>query len=106
MHILCEIFIILPNPCLLTASFILEFFSANELDDRPFIVMPYLRNGNVRDYIRARPGCDRLGIVYLTSFVEIFTVLIISTQIHHICLGLVYLHSQSIIHGDLKGVSI
>lgn len=52
---------------------ILEFLGANELDDRPFIVMPYLRNGNVRDYIRARPDCDRLQIVRSTVFVEIIS---------------------------------
>jgi len=54
---------------------ILQFLGANQLDEKPFIVIRYLRNGNVWDYIWAHPGCDRLRIK------------------HHVCLGLVYLHS-------------
>ena len=41
----------------------LEFLGANELDDKPFIVMPYLKNGNARDYVQKHPNCDRLRIV-------------------------------------------
>jgi hypothetical protein len=33
------------------------------LDEQPFIVMPYLKHGNARDYIRHHPDCDRLRIV-------------------------------------------
>ncbi|KAF7982500.1 hypothetical protein HWV62_28092 [Athelia sp. TMB] len=40
-----------------------EFLGANVLDERPFIVMPYLQNGNVKVYLRAHPGCNRLKIV-------------------------------------------
>lgn len=43
--------------------YIIEFLGANEWDNRPFIVMPYLKNGNARDFIQARPGCNRLRIV-------------------------------------------
>jgi len=53
---------------------VLQFLGANELDDRPFIVMPYLKNGNARDYVEGHPSCDRLQIL------------------HHISLGLAYLH--------------
>jgi hypothetical protein len=40
-----------------------EFLGANVLDEQPFIVMPYLKHGNARDYIRHHPDCDRLRIV-------------------------------------------
>ena len=40
-----------------------EFLGANILDDRPFIVMPYLKNGNSRDYLQKHPNSDRLHIV-------------------------------------------
>jgi len=66
---------------------ILQFLGANEFDNMPFIVMPYLKNGNARDYVRGHPDCDRLQIF------------------QHISLGLVYLHSREIVHGDLKGVN-
>lgn len=42
---------------------IIEFLGANVLDERPFIVMPYLKNGNARTYLEEHPNCDRLLIV-------------------------------------------
>lgn len=67
---------------------ILQFFGANILDDTPFIVMPYLKNGNIRDYLRNHPDSDRLKLL------------------HGISLGIVYLHSQQIVHGDLKALNV
>ena len=40
-----------------------EFFGANVLDDKPFIVMPYYPNGNARNYVQRYPDCDRIKIV-------------------------------------------
>jgi len=57
------------------------------LDNKPFIVTPLLSNGNVQNYIYHHPDCDRLKILYDMS------------------LGMVYLHSRNIVHGDLKAVS-
>ncbi|KIM73991.1 hypothetical protein PILCRDRAFT_715514, partial [Piloderma croceum F 1598] len=73
---------------MLRHTHVLQFLGANEMDDRPFIVMPYLKNGNVRDYVQNYPDCDRLQIC------------------HHVCQGLVYLHSRNIIHGDLKCLNV
>jgi serine/threonine protein kinase len=82
-----------------------EFLGANELDDKPFIVMPYLKNGNARDYVQSHPDCDRLRIVWL-SLSLCCPYLMSHVKFHHISLGLVYLHSRKIVHGDLKAVSI
>ncbi|KAF8153325.1 kinase-like domain-containing protein [Crassisporium funariophilum] len=67
---------------------VLQFLGANVFDDKPFIVMPYLKNGNARDYLQSNPNCDRVRIL------------------HHSALGLLYLHSQGVIHGDLKALNI
>jgi hypothetical protein len=40
-----------------------EFLGANVLDDKPFIVMPFLKHGNALDYIEANSNCDRQKIV-------------------------------------------
>ena len=40
-----------------------EFLGANAFDDNPFIVMPYRKNGNARDYVIEYPECDRVTIV-------------------------------------------
>ena len=42
---------------------LIEFLGANILDDKPFIVMPFLKNGNARDYIYEHPECNRAKIV-------------------------------------------
>lgn len=50
---------------LISASnqWLVEFLGANILDEKPFIVMPYLKNGNSRDYLQEHPNSDRLQIV-------------------------------------------
>jgi len=65
---------------------ILQFLGANVFDDRPFIVMPYLKNGNAWGYVHSHPDCNRISIL------------------HHISLGLVYLHHKNVMHSDLKAV--
>jgi serine/threonine protein kinase len=84
---------------------LLEFLGANILDDKPFIVMPYLKHGNVRAYLNAHPDDNRLQIVRTSMLPGRQLVFIFHVQLHGISLGLVYLHSHQIVHGDLKAVS-
>lgn len=42
---------------------LIEFLGANILDERPFIVMPFLKHGNCRDYLKQHPNSHRLQIV-------------------------------------------
>ncbi|KAF7347986.1 Kinase-like protein [Mycena sanguinolenta] len=66
---------------------IVQFLGANKFDDKPFIVMPYLPY-NAKDFLAKQPTFERLSIL------------------RDISLGLQYLHSQSICHGDLKGINV
>ncbi|KAJ7156345.1 kinase-like domain-containing protein [Mycena filopes] len=66
---------------------ILQFLGANTLDDEPFIVMPYVRY-NAKQFLRAHPESDPLLIL------------------RDISLGLQYLHSRKICHGDLKAINV
>ncbi|KAJ7854764.1 kinase-like protein, partial [Mycena leptocephala] len=66
---------------------ILQFLGANTLDDTPFIVMPYIPN-NARQFLSQRPAFDPVYILRDAS------------------LGLQYLHSRKICHGDIKGINI
>ncbi|KAJ7433790.1 kinase-like protein, partial [Mycena latifolia] len=65
----------------------LQFLGANTLDDKPFIVMPYIPS-NARQFLRQQPAFDPVYIL------------------RDISLGLKYLHSRKICHGDIKGINI
>ncbi|KAF8966869.1 kinase-like domain-containing protein, partial [Flammula alnicola] len=54
----------------------------------PFLVTKYCPNGNVMNYIREYPEANRLSIL------------------HQVSVGMMYLHSQSIIHADLRAANI
>ncbi|KAH8806926.1 kinase-like protein, partial [Flagelloscypha sp. PMI_526] len=58
--------------------------SANVVDEPPFIVMPYMRHGNAKDYILDHPEFNRPQMLL------------------HVARGLAYLHRESVIHGDIK----
>jgi serine/threonine protein kinase len=81
-----------------------EFLGANVLDDKPFIVMPFLKNGNARQYMQAHPSCDRLVLVNLYVLCPSIDRNRHILKLYDISLGLVYLHSKKVVHGDLKAV--
>jgi len=59
--------------------------------DRPnmlCMVSPWFRNGNIVDFLKTRPGVDKLALV------------------KDVATGLSYLHGRSIIHGGIKGSNI
>ncbi|KAF7339029.1 Kinase-like protein [Mycena venus] len=66
---------------------IVQFLGANTLDDKPFIVMSYVEY-NAKEFLRTRPEFDPLYILL------------------DIALGLEYLHSRKICHGDLKAINV
>ncbi|KAJ7762903.1 kinase-like domain-containing protein [Mycena metata] len=66
---------------------ILQFLGANTLDDKPFIMMPYIPY-NSRQFLERHPDFDPIYIL------------------RDVSLGLEYLHSRKICHGDLKGINI
>ena len=55
----------------------LQFFGGSTVDEPPFLIMPFLRNGNVRRFLIKHPDANRLKLA------------------SEIALGLEYLHSRS-----------
>ncbi|KAF9649070.1 kinase-like protein [Thelephora ganbajun] len=52
------------------------------------MISDWVANGNINDFVKAYPGVDRLGL--LVGVAE----------------GLIYIHGQEMIHGNLKGANI
>ncbi|KAJ6451394.1 kinase-like domain-containing protein, partial [Mycena vitilis] len=66
---------------------ILGFLGANTLDDTPFLVMPYMPY-NARQFLQNKPDVDPFHILWEVS------------------LGLQYLHTHRICHGNIRGINI
>ncbi|KAJ3336756.1 hypothetical protein HDU93_002266 [Gonapodya sp. JEL0774] len=67
---------------------ILPLFGANLLAAPPFMVSPYIRNGNLISYLRSHPRADRVELMF------------------DIACAMQYLHSRGILHCDLKGFNV
>ncbi|KAF9441661.1 kinase-like protein [Macrolepiota fuliginosa MF-IS2] len=60
----------------------------NEAQERVCLVSPWMENGNIVMYLKSNPDIPRNPLIC------------------GIILGLEYLHSENVIHGDLKGLNI
>ncbi|CAE7163408.1 unnamed protein product [Rhizoctonia solani] len=67
---------------------VLPLLGMVEFRDQIAMVSPWMKNGDLRNYLRQHPEVDRCQLCY------------------DICDGLVYLHSTNIVHGDLKGANV
>ena len=68
------------------------------------LISSWMPGGNLRKYVRANPGADRLKLVRAILPVTIRVSRLFVHQLHDAAKGLNYLHSRNVIHGDLKGV--
>ncbi|KAJ3335645.1 hypothetical protein HDU93_004790, partial [Gonapodya sp. JEL0774] len=67
---------------------ILQLFGANLQATPPFMVSPYMRNGNLLAYLTAYPHADRVELAF------------------DIACAMEYLHGRGILHCDLKAVNV
>jgi len=74
--------------------------------------MPFIKKGNVQEYILRNPECNRLELVsrfpldQAPGIVHWTLDLTSSAQTYHISLGLTHLHAHNVIHGDLKALNV
>jgi len=66
------------------------------------MVSEWMENGNMLDYVRDKPNADRFGLVSLILLRS--GLPLTGLQLVGVTCGLDYLHSNDVIHGDLKGV--
>ncbi|KAF9448597.1 kinase-like protein [Macrolepiota fuliginosa MF-IS2] len=70
---------------------LLPFYGIYQLNDgteRVCLVSPWMKNGNICDYLINNPDAPRIPLI------------------RDIILGLDYLHRRNVVHGDLKGANI
>ncbi|KAJ7892378.1 kinase-like domain-containing protein [Mycena leptocephala] len=67
---------------------LLPFFGLYKLDNRLCLVSPWMKNGDLKQFLsNAQSHIDRVSLVY-------------------VAMGLEYLHSKHVVHGDLKTANI
>ena len=72
----------------------------------PALILPFYGNGNVVGYVKEKNDETKLDMVLVFVSLNCNTLdKTIIIQVKQIAKGLDYLHIQSIIHGDLRGVS-
>ena len=77
------------------------------MEERQFVmVSEWMENGNINEYIRSHADADLFKLVSPHSRHRPGPSLTISQQLKDITRGLVYMHDQGMVHGDLKGVCL
>jgi serine/threonine protein kinase len=77
------------------------------MDKNQFImVSEWMANGNINEFIKSNRDIDRFELV--RSLLPLATPFADDPlrQLKDVTRGLIYMHDQSMIHGDLKGVCI
>ena len=72
------------------------------------MVSEWMVHGNINGFVKAHPYVDRLGLVGF-PFKKIPSRPVndrIIIQLEGVATGLIYIHNQGVIHGDLKGVRL
>ncbi|KAG8916308.1 hypothetical protein FRC01_003241 [Tulasnella sp. 417] len=60
----------------------------NSADPRVYFITPWMKNGNVKQYLILNPGADRIQLI------------------HDVALGLQYLHEIGVVHRNLKASNV
>lgn len=71
------------------------------------MVSDWMENGNVNEFVKKYPHANRLQLVGVRSHIFFTSNSLIAgklTQLADVAKGLIYIHNQGMIHGDLKGV--
>ena len=68
----------------------------------------WVDNGNINEFVKADANVDRLELVCYFPKLSLCLPLMVtqSLQLRGVTKGLMYMHGQGIVHGDLKGVCI
>jgi len=70
------------------------------------MISDWMVNGNINDFVKAHPDANRLELVSSSFRVSLLSLTAESfIELGDVARGLIYIHYQGMVHGDLKGVS-
>lgn len=70
------------------------------------MVCAHKENGDAVDYLRRVPNANRRQLVRDVHRLQPVAFLLTCSQLYEAALGLAYLHSKGVVHGDIKAVSL
>ena len=84
---------------------ILPLIGVSMSENRFAMVSKWMTNGNINQFVRVHPETNRFKLVRLPSVkLPCLFIQLEFPQLEDVAKGLIYLHSNGMVHGDLKGV--
>jgi len=78
-------------------------------ENRFAMVSGWMENGNINEFVKAHPDVNRFELVSSPSQLPKHHLSFTTTQpqqLGDVTRGLIHMHDQGMIHGDLKGVCL
>ena len=81
---------------------IVSLFGITIAPPPPQLISDWIVGENLMEYINDHPGANRLGLV--CTLLHLMVNALTASKLSGIASGLEYLHSNDVVHGDLRGV--
>ena len=87
---------------------VLPLIGVTMTETRFAMISDWMVNGNINDFVKTHPDVDRFGLVgfLLKVLRPCFIDNCKTLQLMDVGRGLIYIHGQGMVHGDLKGVRL
>jgi len=88
---------------------VLPLLGVTMSENRFVIVLEWMANGDINEFVKVHPDVDRLELVcFFAQWPHLRSPSMMTRllQLRDVIRGLIYVHDQGIVHGDLKGARL
>jgi len=87
---------------------VLPLLGVTMVDKHFAMVSEWMENGSINQYIMVHRDVNRFELVGFLFLSQLHSALMATllVQLQDVSKGLIYMHNQGMVHGDLKGVSL